>query len=734
MLWGERRFQRSPASVNVPDSWQEAGSVQSHGEPARVHPLAVVIVTYASATVVPDCLATLPAALARAGDARVVVVDNASPDDTVDLVKAVAPSVEVIRRNTNGGFAAGVNAGIAAAAGCDVLVLNPDIRLSPGSVAALRAALATPGVGIAVPRLITAAGILQHSLRRRPTVLRAFGEALLGGSRAGRFPALGEVMTHPRDYEHACPVDWASGAAWLISRDCLDALGELDERYFLYSEETEYMIRAGDRGFAVRYEPAAVAVHLGGELESSPWLWSMQATNRVRLHRQRHGRAASMLMWWAIMVNEAVRAVGADRAGRARHRAALWALLWMRRWPRRPAEQVDVPDVTASNPGYLCFSAQDWWYHNQAHSDFQLMRNVARHRKVLFVNSIGIRMPKPGRSTQFWRRILRKARSVSKLVRQPVPELPGFYVMTPVVLPFYGRPRLRQLNALLVRWQIRAVCSALRLGVPVVVATIPTAWDVVRPMQRRSLLFNHSDRHSAFLDSDQVTIEALERQLLIHSDHVLYVSHALRDDDRRLTAGRAQFLDHGVDLPHFRRRPDSELPRDVREVPVPRVGFFGSLDDYLVDFDLLERVAAELLDVSLVLIGDASCSMERFEKYPNVHWLGFRPYQQIPAYGSAFDVALMPWLDNEWIKYCNPIKLKEYLALGLPVVSTAFAEVEHYRDRVRVATDPAEFIQMVQRTLIDGGLLTPDERRASVRSASWEARAQQLMDLAEGRT
>lgn len=723
----------------------EADSVEAEQEPVQVRPLAVVIVTYASANVLADCLAALPEALAGVGDTRIVVVDNASPDDTIAVaeaagVQAGAPSVEVVRRNTNDGFAAGVNAGVAATAGCDVLVLNPDVRLRPRSVAALRAALATPGVGIVVPRLTTAAGDLQHSLRRRPTVLRALGEALLGGTRAGRVPALGEIVRHPRDYAHAGAVQWASGAAWLISRDCLDALGELDERYFLYSEETEYMLRAAGRGYTVRYEPAAVAVHLGGELESSPRLWSLQATNRVRLHRERHGWAAALFMWLAVMVNEAVRTTVGDQAGRTRHRAALWALLRMRRWPaagvpapQAPAAQAPAPEVSEAGPGYLCFSAQDWWYHNQAHSDFQLMRNIARHRRVLFVNSIGIRMPVPGRSTQFWRRILRKARSTAKLVRRPVPELPGFHVMTPVILPFYGHPRLRLLNAILVRWQIRAVCAALGLGTPVIVATIPTAWDVVRPMRRRSLLFNHSDRHSAFPDSDQATIEALEHQLLTHSDHVLYVSHALLDDDRRLTADRGHFLDHGVDLPHFRPRRDAELPADLRAVPAPRVGFFGSLDDYLVDFDLLEQVAAELPDVSLVLIGDPTCSMRRFEKYPNVHHLGFRPYQQIPAYGSGFDVALMPWLDNEWIRYCNPIKLKEYLALGLPVVSTAFAEVEHYRDRIRVATDPAEFVAMVRRTLADGGPLTPGERRDSVRSASWEARAQQLMDLAEGR-
>jgi len=466
-------------------------------------------------------------------------------------------------------------------------------------------------------------------------------------------------------------------------------------------------------------------MHLGGEQASSPWLWVLSVTNRVRMHRELHGRGAALLMWLAVLLNELVRGAARGRDGGARHRAAVRALLPMRRWPARPDARAG-----ASTPGYVCFSAQDWWYHNQSHSDFQLMRRVARDRRVLVVNSIGMRMPLPGRSTQVTRRILRKLRSITKLVRRPLPDLPGFYVMSPVPLPFYSHPWVRRLGAALVRVQVRAVCAVLGLRSPVVVTTLPTAWDVVRPMRRRALVFNRSDRHSEFPESDRASIETLEEALLDGADRVLYVSRALMSDEGERTGERAHFLDHGVDLDHFRHR--DELPADLRAIPGPRIGFFGALDDYLVDFDLLERLAAKLPDVSLVLIGDSTHPMDRFAKYPNVHHLGFRPYDTIPAYGSGFDVALMPWQDNPWIRHANPIKLKEYLALGLPIVSTPFAEVEHYRDRVRVAGEHAAFIDLVRETLADGGPQTSEERRRSVLDSSWDARARQLIRLAEG--
>jgi exopolysaccharide biosynthesis WecB/TagA/CpsF family protein len=387
--------------------------------------------------------------------------------------------------------------------------------------------------------------------------------------------------------------------------------------------------------------------------------------------------------------------------------------------------------TTVAEPPYVCFSAQDWWYHNQAHSDFQLMRRIAEKRRVLVVNSIGMRMPAPGRSTQVGRRILRKLGSVAKLVRRPVPGLPQFHVMSPLPLPFYSSPFLRRVNAAVVRVQVRAVCGALRMRQPVFVATLPTAWDVIRPMVRTSVVFNRSDRHSAFPEADQAAIAGMEKDLLSSADRVVYVSRALMTEEAQMTGDRAYFLDHGVDLDHFHRRPPEEIPDDLRSINGPVLGFFGALDDFVVDFELLEQLAASIPDAALVLIGATTHTMDRFDTYPNVHVLGFRSYDRIPAYGSGFDVALMPWVDTPWIHSSNPIKLKEYLALGLPVVTTEFAEVERYRDVVRVADDRAGFVEQVRRTLSDGGAGTPATRRQAVAGSSWTGRAQELISLAE---
>ncbi len=387
--------------------------------------------------------------------------------------------------------------------------------------------------------------------------------------------------------------------------------------------------------------------------------------------------------------------------------------------------------MSSSRRGIVFFSAQDYWYHNRAHSDFQLTRGMARDRVVLLVNSIGMRMPKRGSTTQPWRRIVRKLNSIARAVRRPEPQLPNLVVMTPVILPFYGRSWTRALNAWVVRLQLRVVLGALRVSRPDVVVTIPTAWDVVCRMKTRSLTVNRSDKYSAFPETNQAVVADLERRLLGAADSVVYVSEHLKDEEAALVAGRAVFLGHGVDLEHFERRPAAEWPADIASLPRPIVGFFGGLDDYVVDFELIGRTADAMQEGSLVLIGDATCDMSALVAHERVVWLGPKPYAEIPAYGSAFDVAIMPWLDNEWIEHCNPIKTKEYLALGLPIVTTYYPEAPKLGDVMDIARSPEEFVQMVKAALRGDGWSTPELRRASVLGDSWQSRSDALVRLIE---
>lgn len=276
--------------------------------------VAVVVVTYNSVHLIDDLVASLDAGMSGV-QWELVVADNASTDGTVERVRALVPGATIVETGANRGYSAGINAGVRVAAPHDaVLVLNPDVRLQRGCVATLAAALDDPRVGVAVPRLLDAEGQPIWSLRREPTLLRALGEAVLGATRAGRRAHLGEVVTDPGVYDTPTDTDWAEGSTQLIDAACWAAVGEWDDSWFLYSEETDYGLRVRDIGWRTRYVPEACAVHLEGPSGTAPGLRALLLCNRVRLVARHRGRPAAAAYWALTVAREGSR-VALGRAG-----------------------------------------------------------------------------------------------------------------------------------------------------------------------------------------------------------------------------------------------------------------------------------------------------------------------------------------------------------------------------------------------------------------------------------
>ena len=294
--------------------------------------VAVVVVAFNSEGVLPGLVSSLAVGFGEV-PWYLYVADNASLDGSVALVRDFVPTATVVELSSNGGYASGINAAVGAANSYTaILVLNPDVRLTAGCVPELLRALREPGAGIAVPRLLDAEGERIDSMRREPTVLRAFGDAFLGARRAGRYPLLGEMVTDPRRYENETVTDWAEGSTQLISAECWAQCGPWDESFFLYSEETDFDLRAGDAGFATRYVPTAQAIHLEGDSGSSPQLWALLVLNRVRFFRRRNGIVRAVPFWAATLLRELTRAV----LGKRTSRAAVRALVSPRRFREVP--------------------------------------------------------------------------------------------------------------------------------------------------------------------------------------------------------------------------------------------------------------------------------------------------------------------------------------------------------------------------------------------------------------
>lgn len=288
----------------------------------RVTPhVAAVIVSFNSERHIDALLDSIPAAMDGLPHS-VVVVDNGSTDATRDVL-ARRGDCQVVR-STNLGFAAGVNRGVAQSPPADaVLVLNPDAVLDPGCVPTMAEVLTGTGAGVVAPRVREQDGSLSPTLRRGPTMARVGGLSFTG------LAAFTERIEQPSAYTTEREVDWAVGAILLIDMACFDALGGFDESYFLYSEETDFCLRARDRGWTTVYTPDAGAMHIGGGSGESATTHTMKIVNRIRLYRRRHTTSAAAAYYALAVVTELRRAV----LGHRRSWATLTALVVPSRRP-----------------------------------------------------------------------------------------------------------------------------------------------------------------------------------------------------------------------------------------------------------------------------------------------------------------------------------------------------------------------------------------------------------------
>jgi glycosyltransferase involved in cell wall biosynthesis len=370
--------------------------------------------------------------------------------------------------------------------------------------------------------------------------------------------------------------------------------------------------------------------------------------------------------------------------------------------------------MTKHFDGIICFGGEDWWYHNRGHFDMQMMRELSKTTPVLYVNSIGMRVPRVGEGAMFARRIARKLRSLRHgLVR--VRE--GFWVASPLVAPAGMGAGL---NRTALAAQVRLLARRAGITRPLVWVACPPGAEVVERLGPVGVVYQRTDRFEAFHGVNPDRIRGFDTALKQRADVTIFCSSWLMGQERSQCRS-AEFIDHGCDFDAFAaagRDPASE-PADVAPIPRPRIGFVGGIDAHTFDPELFLGVARALPEARFVLVG--GCSLpEGWADLPNVHLLGKRDYEQVPGYMAAADVLIMPWNRNDWIQACNPVKLKEYLAVGRAIVSTPFPELDRFEGLVRVADNAGDFAGSVREALDRPH--DPGPGRARVESETWEAK------------
>jgi glycosyltransferase involved in cell wall biosynthesis len=229
-----------------------------------------------------------------------------------------------------------------------------------------------------------------------------------------------------------------------------------------------------------------------------------------------------------------------------------------------------------------------------------------------------------------------------------------------------------------------------------------------------SILY-YQDRYEAFSHVDAPYLRACLKELARGCDIAVVSAEELGADLRALGATPV-FVPHGVDVARFAG--DPPMPRDLAALPRPLVGYVGLIDDYL-DLELLVRLADRLQEGTLVLVGAANTNVSML-RHDRIKLLGARPYESIPAYISNFDCCVIPFQINPLTVAVNPIKLREYLAAGRPVVSTPLPEVSRYGDVATIASRE-NFVDAVTDLLNSSDSESARQaRRRRVAGESWD--------------
>ncbi len=369
----------------------------------------------------------------------------------------------------------------------------------------------------------------------------------------------------------------------------------------------------------------------------------------------------------------------------------------------------------------ICF-ANDW--ENDPTSKHHIMKLLSNDNRILWVNSIGMR--NPGLNGSDLKRITKKLRAFTRGLTKVNNNL---YHFTPIVLPFPSSFAARAFNKRILKLSLEYYKKKLAMQDVQLWSFLPNIAEMVGTLGEKFVLYYCVDEWSQFSFMDGPAMKRMEIDLLRKSDLVVTSSEKLYRDKIQYNS-RTHLITHGVDYEYFSKalHPETPVAEDIQNYEKPIIGFFGLIHEW-VDLDLLERIASMRPDWSFVMIGKVSVDIGRFRNVKNVHFMGPRPYDRILHYVKGFDVGMIPFVINELTMNVNPIKLREYLASGIPVVSTPIPEVLKYRDNVWIGKNAEEIILAIEKAVKEDSARARQKRSAQMKMETWESKLEHISRL-----
>jgi glycosyltransferase involved in cell wall biosynthesis len=370
----------------------------------------------------------------------------------------------------------------------------------------------------------------------------------------------------------------------------------------------------------------------------------------------------------------------------------------------------------------IVYFGNEWFAENRT-SSHHIARRLPAHGRVLYVDSPGMRPPRA--SGRDFKRLIAKLRQALRL---PVEVAPNLWHCTVPQLPFPRLPGVRLLNRIVGGWAVRRAMRAVGMVKPISWFVVPHPGVLAGKLGEQAVVYYCIDDYAAHPGVDVAAIEAADLALTRRADVVFVAPPALVERKRAINE-HTEFSPHGVDFDLFSQANDAAtiVPPAAAALRSPIVGFFGLLADW-IDIELLAHLARQRPQWTLLLVGHASTDLAPLEGLANVVRVGPQPYETLPAWAKAFDVAVIPYRQNRQVQNANPLKLREYLATGKPVVSVPTPEVSRFSPHVRLAATPEAFLEAVEEALRDRDDEEARRQRMDfVRGMSWDARVAEVL-------
>lgn len=372
----------------------------------------------------------------------------------------------------------------------------------------------------------------------------------------------------------------------------------------------------------------------------------------------------------------------------------------------------------------IVYFANDW---NADHktSSHHIAAQLKKHNRILYIETGGMRRPR--RSGRDFKRIIGRVFLWTKGVRKVDDK---FFIYSLIIFPFHGVVA-RWINKKLNIFILREALKRYKFNEPIFWFVAPHVSYFADYFEKSATVYYCTDNVSQMPGVDQASIEMLEDDLLRKADVVFATAEHLLDRLRQRGRSRnMHYSPHAVDYDHFSQAQNRDLPIAdefaIRHRPI--IGYIGLVERW-VDLDLIAYIAKARPDWAISLIGRIAIDVDPVSFAENIQCLGVKRYRDLPRYLKGFDVCILPFKINELTKSVNPIKIKEYLASGKPIVATSLPEMKLFNGLVEVAESYDDFVQKIDMLLNSDGRSA--KRMSFVRHDSWSNRVEMISQAIE---